>query len=97
MPKGYWIARVDITDEDAYNAYRAANPAAFEKYGAKFPVRGGSFEVMEGEARGRNIVIEFESYEKALECYRSPEYQKAKSYRDGATIDDLIIIQGHDG
>lgn len=97
MAKGYWIARVDVTDEDAYAAYREANPAAFEKYGARFHVRGGRFEAMEGESRARNVVIEFESYEKALECYHSPEYQHAKSCRDGGATVDLIVIEGYDG
>ena len=32
MPKGYWIAHVDVNDEDAYKPYAAANPAIFRKY-----------------------------------------------------------------
>ena len=41
MPKGYWIARVDVHDPEGYKAYIAANAAALKKYGAKFLVRGG--------------------------------------------------------
>ncbi len=29
MPKGYWIARVDVHDPEAYGAYVSANAAAF--------------------------------------------------------------------
>lgn len=97
MAKGYWVARVDVTDQDQYAKYAAANGPAFSKYGARFLVRGGSFEAVEGEGRGRNVVIEFESYEKAMECYRSEEYQYAKSLRDGAGIADIIVIEGYDG
>ena len=75
MPKGYWIARVDVSDEKGYEPYRAANPAIFRKFGGRFIVRGGPFECPEGASRSRNVVIEFPSYEQALACYRSPEYQ----------------------
>ncbi|MFN3482764.1 MAG: DUF1330 domain-containing protein, partial [Rhabdaerophilum calidifontis] len=39
-PRGYWIARVDIANQEAYQRYRALNAIAFAKYGAKFLVRG---------------------------------------------------------
>ena len=41
MAKGYWIARVDVKNEEAYKPYAAANPAIFKKYGGRFLVRGG--------------------------------------------------------
>lgn len=97
MPKGYWIGRVDVSDTEAYKAYVAANAAAFAKYGARFLVRGGALECVEGEARSRNVVIEFASYEDALACYHSPEYQVAKDLRSAAAVSDLIIIEGYDG
>jgi uncharacterized protein (DUF1330 family) len=59
MPKGYWIASIDVNDPDGYHAYVAANAAAFRKYGAKFMVRGGRFELREGTSRSRNVVLEF--------------------------------------
>lgn len=97
MPKGYWIARVDVTDATGYKDYVAANAAAFSKYGARFIVRGGTFESPEGTPRARNIVLEFKDYATALACYRSPEYAAAKALRDGRSEADLIIIEGYDG
>ncbi|MBA5778781.1 DUF1330 domain-containing protein [Stappia sp. F7233] len=97
MAKGYWIARVDVHDLEAYKAYVAANAEAFAKYGARFLVRAGAFEAMEGTARGRNVVIEFPSYQAALDCYRSPEYAKAMALRLDASEGDLIIVEGYDG
>src|SRR5262249_26648871 len=67
------------------------------KYGAKFLVRGGTFEAVEGKARGRNIVLEFKDHATALACYRSPEYTKAKALRAGAVDIDIIVIEGYDG
>jgi uncharacterized protein (DUF1330 family) len=95
--KGYWIGHVDIFDAEGYKPYQAANGAAFSKYGGRFLVRGGTREVVEGKVRGRTVVLEFPSYEVALACYRSPEYQAAAALRKGKAELDLFIIEGYDG
>jgi uncharacterized protein (DUF1330 family) len=97
MAKGYWIAHVDVSDPEAYKAYVAANAQAFAKYGARFLVRAGQYEVAEGATRARQVVIEFKDYETALACYRSPEYEAAKRLRDSASAGDLVIAEGYDG
>ena len=95
MQKGYWIGRIDVEDPAAYIRYREANREAFDRFGARFLVRGGDFVSVEGESRLRNVVIEFESYATALACYRSPEYQRAREIRQAGSVGELIIIQGH--
>jgi uncharacterized protein (DUF1330 family) len=97
MAKGYWIVRVDVTNPDAYKNYVAANGPAFAKFGARFLVRGGAYEAVEGEARARNVVIEFPSYEQAVACWHSPEYKAAKAVRDGHAVADVVIIEGYEG
>ena len=97
MTKGYWIARVDVTDPEAYKKYVEANGEAFAKFGARFVVRGGDFEAVEGTSRSRNVVIEFPSYEAALACYRSPEYQRAMAFREAASTGDVVVIEGYEG
>jgi uncharacterized protein (DUF1330 family) len=97
MAKGYWIGRVDVQDPEAYKAYVAANGPVFAKFGGRFLVRGGAFKPVEGEARSRNVVIEFPSYQVALECWDSPEYQAVKSKRDGHAIADILVIEGYEG
>ena len=95
--KGYWIAHVDITDAEGYKAYQAANAKPFGMFGARFLVRGGRQEVMEGKVRSRCVIMEFPSYEAALACYRSPEYQAAKALRQGKGEIDLIVNDGYSG
>jgi uncharacterized protein (DUF1330 family) len=97
MAKGYWIARVDVHNADAYKNYVASNGVAFAKYGARFLVRGGSFETTLGTSRARNVVIEFPSYEVAMECWRSPEYQEARAKQEGGAEIDMVVIEGYDG
>ena len=56
MAKGYWIGRVDVHNEEGYKAYAAANGEAFGRYGARFIVRAGRSETVEGESRERNVL-----------------------------------------
>jgi len=97
MAKGYWIASVDVHDPEAYKAYVAANAVPFAKYGARFLVRGGTSETVEGAFRSRVVVIEFADHATALACYRSPEYQAALKLRTGASTADVILIEGYAG
>lgn len=94
MPKGYWIVHVDVTDADNYPKYLAQDALAFEKYDAKFHVRGGKCEGPEGPIRSRHVVIEFESFDRAMECYNSPEYQAAVKLRQAYSESEIIIAEG---
>ena len=98
MAKGYWIAHVKVTDPERYKDYVAANAKAFEKYGAKFLVRGGANEVKHGElAFDRHVVLEFDSYETAKACYESPEYKAAEVIRNEASDGYVVVIEGYEG
>ncbi len=92
--KAYWIARVTVTDPDPYKLYAEAAPEAFKKYNARILARGGRCEHLEGEGRPRNVVIEFGSYEDALACYNSDEYQAARKHRVGAGEAEIVIVEG---
>ena len=97
MPKGYWIVRVDITNADEYQRYIAANGASLKKYGATFLVRGGQSKTVEGTSRMRNAVIEFPTYQAALDCWHSAEYQHARALRLAVSTIDLLVIEGYEG
>jgi uncharacterized protein (DUF1330 family) len=97
MAKGYWVARVDVDDAEAYDRYRLLNGKAFAKFGAKFIVRGPAGKVVKGTPRKHNVVIEFASYEQAVACYESPEYQAALEHLKDVGPTDLVIVGGYDG
>ena len=97
MAKGYWIARVDVTDQAAYDRYRSLNVIAFAKYGGIFIVRGPAGHVGAGQARQHQVVLEFADYETALACYHSSEYQAAKVILMEAGHVDLVIVPGYEG
>jgi uncharacterized protein (DUF1330 family) len=96
-PKGYWIARVDVADDDAYAQYRALNGIAFAKYGGRFLVRGGEYQLAKGAGRKHNVVVEFANEAQARACYASPEYQAALVYLAKVGEVDLVIIGGYAG
>ncbi|PIE15632.1 MAG: hypothetical protein CSA68_06330 [Rhodobacterales bacterium] len=96
MAKAYWIGQISVQDAAGYEAYRQANAAAFDKYGAKFLVRGGAQTVAEGQANPRSVVIEFADLQTALACYHSPEYQAAKALRDPVSHGNLVIVEGYE-
>ena len=94
MPKGYWIAHVDVRDPEGYKDYVAAAKPAFEKYGAKFLARGGACEATEGRGRARNVVIEFPSLVAAQDCYHSPEYGAARDIRRKFADAEMVLVEG---
>lgn len=97
MPKGYWIARVDVRDAEGYKDYVAAAKLAFDKYGARTLARGGAHEFAEGVGRARNVVIEFASLQVAHDCYHSPEYQAAKAIRQKYADGEIVLVEGIEG
>jgi uncharacterized protein (DUF1330 family) len=97
MAKGYWIGRVDVTSDEGYKPYAMGNQAIFKKYGARYVVRAGKFECVEGNARSRNVVIEFPDYATAVACYNSPEYQENMKLRQPHSTADIVVIEGYDG
>lgn len=94
MAKGYWIVRLDVHDVDRFKEYLGATPSVLGQHGGRFLARGGQYEAVEGQGRTRNSVIEFPSYQAALDCYRSEAYQAAKKLRLGAADMELSILEG---
>jgi uncharacterized protein (DUF1330 family) len=96
MAKGYWVAQMDIHDSAAYDRYKAKNGVAFAEFGGRFVVRGGQQAIIEGAGRARTVLIEFPSYQAALDCYHSESYKVAMAERAGASTGDLVIVEGYD-
>ncbi|WP_281926889.1 DUF1330 domain-containing protein [Roseibium album] len=94
MSKGYWIARVDVNDPENYPQYVETAKPAFERFGANFLARGGKTNAIEGSGRARNVVIEFPSFQHAVDCYNSPEYQEAVKIRQKVADGEIVIVEG---
>ena len=95
MPKGYWVAKANILDDEKLSRYGQQAEIAIEKFGGKFLVRGGQHETKEGIDFSRNVVVEFPSYEIALEAYESQEYQEALKVLDGGALRLYAVVEGY--
>jgi uncharacterized protein (DUF1330 family) len=97
MP-AYWVARAKINDPAEYKKYTDLVPAILAKYGGKVLARGGRFEIMEGPDKFRRfVVVEFPTFEQAVACFKSPEYNAAAAIRrSGAGEVETIIVHGGD-
>ena len=45
----YLIVDIEVIDQGPYHDYRAQVPELVAKHGGKYLVRGGSFEILEGD------------------------------------------------
>ncbi len=94
MP-AYLIAKINVTDKEQYKEYMKLTPAAIEKYGGKFIVRGGEKVTLEGPEETRRVVlIEFPDMESAKTFWHSPEYEEAKAKRLGAAEGSFVLLEG---
>ena len=93
---GYIIAEVQVTDPERYEEYRKQVEGTIAAYGGKYLVRGGQSEALEGDApRGRLVVLEFASFERARAWYDSQEYAGPKALRQQTSTGRVILVDGY--
>ena len=95
--KGYWIANGDVSDMDGLWLYRDANRQVMTQFGAKFLVMHGQQQIVEGTSRTVQTLVEFPSYQAAVDCYNHPDYQEAAALRKKAAVTSQVIVEGYDG
>jgi uncharacterized protein (DUF1330 family) len=94
MP-AYWIARAKITDPTTYKKYTDRVPEIISRYDGKVLARGGRYQIMAGpENFQRFVVIEFPTFERAVACFESPQYQEASVFRQAGGVVETVIVDG---
>ncbi|WP_025899775.1 DUF1330 domain-containing protein [Sneathiella glossodoripedis] len=92
----YMIARINVTDPEQYEEYKALAPIAVNKFGGQYLTRGGAMETLEGDEETlRVVVLSFPDMDSARACYNSPEYTKARDARATAATAQFIILDGY--
>ena len=94
--KAYWVVRGHILNPEEYAKYINLAGPVVKKYQGTFLSRGGRQEEKEGSGYERTVLIEFNSYEEALFCYNSDEYQEALEYVKNSADRLVVIIEGLD-
>jgi uncharacterized protein (DUF1330 family) len=91
----YVIVDLDVKDAGALESYRRQVPATIAKYGGRFIVRGGAFEVLEGNwTPKRVVVLEFPSMDALKRWYRSDDYKPLLAERQRHSEADIIAVDG---
>lgn len=93
----YLITNVEIRDAEKFKDYVKATPAVIKRFGGKFLVRGGDFEICEGSWNPKRlVVVEFESMQKAKQFYNSPQYNTIKGLRQSSAYTEWVFVDGLD-
>lgn len=90
----YLIARIEVTDPEAYAGYAAQTVALAERFGGRFLVKGGPMLQLEGEGPARHVVIAFPDRAAALAFYESPEYRAILPAALRSSRRDLVLVEG---
>ena len=90
----YIIVQANITDKEKYKEYLNKVTSIVEKYSGEYLVRGGKYETHDGDSFLRSVVWEFPSYDKAVECHNSTDYQKGWGLAKETTSRHMQIIEG---
>ena len=93
--KGYWVSLYTIIEnQENLIKYAETVTSIIKSYGGIPLVRGGKYKVYEGDNFSRTVIWEFPSYEKAIECYDSKEYQNGWNLAKKTTIRHMQVIEG---
>jgi uncharacterized protein (DUF1330 family) len=89
------VAYRSISDEAQLKEYGKIAGAVIQASGGKALVRtSDAIEVFESGLKERTVVIEFESFEKAVATYRSEAYKEALKVLGSAAERDFRIVEG---
>ncbi len=94
MP-AYFIVDVDVFEPHSYEEYRRQVAPTIAAYDGRFVVRGGPFEVIEGDWQPhRLVVLEFPSVARCKEWYHSPEYGAILPLRLQSSHANAVVVEG---
>jgi len=94
MP-AYVIADIDVNDAAKFEEYKKLSGPSGAPFGAKYLVRGGKVEGLEGSwMPKRFVVIEFPSTEQAKAWWNSPAYGTARAIRQTCASSKFILVEG---
>ena len=96
MKKGYLIGQITITDQKKYQKYARETENIIKSYGGRYLIRGGHAIIAEGTPQGnRDVVVEFDTLEKAKQFYGSEDYAKIIDIRKENSTGYILMVEGY--
>ncbi len=93
----YMIVNLEIKDGDGFVRYRNEVPGLIAKHGGEYLVRGGDFEVLEGNWRPHRLALfRFPNRESIHNFFADPDYAELKALRQQTANSDVVIVDGVD-
>jgi uncharacterized protein (DUF1330 family) len=97
VPKGYWVSVYRVVSDPAkLAAYNALAGPAVRAAGGRTLVRGGRVEAHDAGIAERTVVIEFDSFDRAVAAHASAAYQDALAALADGVERDFRIVEGVD-
>ncbi len=91
------IVDLDVHDQEGFQSYREGMPALIAKYGGEYPVRGGDFEVIEGDWQPHRLVFfRFPDRTAIRNFFDDPEYANLKALRQKTSKTNAVAVDGVD-
>ena len=95
MSKSYWVATYQTIESlEKLKKYAEVVTPVIKSFGGQALVRGGKYQVLEGDNFIRTVIWEFPSYQKAMECHESKKYQEGWSIARESVKRNLLIVEG---
>ena len=95
MKKSYWISLyIKIENYENLKKYAETVTPIIKSYGGVPLVRGGKYQKFDGDNFSRTVIWEFPSYEQALKCHKSKEYQAGWDLAKDTTTRHMQIVEG---
>ena len=95
MTKAYWISLyTKVDNQENLKKYAETVTPIIKSFGGKALVRGGKHQTFDGDDFVRTVIWEFPSYNKAIECHNSKEYQAGWSLAKQTTKRHMQIVEG---
>ncbi|MBT6169651.1 MAG: DUF1330 domain-containing protein [Flavobacteriaceae bacterium] len=93
--KAYWISLyTKVENQDNLKKYAEVVTPIIKSFGGIPLVRGGKYTTFNGDDFLRTVIWEFPSYEKAIECHNSEEYQAGWNLAKDTTERHMQVIKG---
>ena len=93
--KGYWVSLyTKIENQENLKKYAETVTPIIKSFGGVPLVRGGKNITYEGDNFLRTVIWEFPSYDRAIECHNSNQYQSGWDLAKDTTVRHMQVIEG---
>jgi uncharacterized protein (DUF1330 family) len=91
----YKIVDVKVKDPAAYEDYKRGVAPLIRKHGGEYLVRGGAFEVVEGDWQPTRLVLfRFPDRASVKAFYEDPDYRELLALRHRVAETSIVVVDG---